>query len=165
MEPRMFRAKHFGSSTWVYGAYWKHLPYTPAPVQESPIPNEDYKYYIINDDFSDWMMPRKLRLTEVDPETVGQDTGFKDDKGNAVYEGDIVQTITQDNGYNGDVDPTLYETQGVVTYQHGVVFVKGKVLMDGHELSDSYVETTGYTELGNVDVIYVVGNKYDGGKA
>lgn len=41
-----------GEVQWVYGAYVKHLPYTPAPIGDDPVPAEEkieLPYFIVND--------------------------------------------------------------------------------------------------------------------
>ncbi|WP_054651254.1 YopX family protein [Lacticaseibacillus pantheris] len=76
---------------WIYGAYVKHLPYTPAPIANGPIPEYDYEYAIVHDGFSDWQMPRNLEATPIRPETVGEYTGLHDRNGKEIYEGDVLR--------------------------------------------------------------------------
>ena len=81
-----YRGKADGN--WVYGSYFRYIPYTPYPT-ENPT-KEDYKHIIIKESFSDWGMPRSLQGVDIDPNTVGQCTGLKDCKGNYIFEGDYV---------------------------------------------------------------------------
>lgn len=76
------------NGNWVYGAYFKHLPYTPYCCGNKPLEKE-YKHLIISEGFSDWGLPRDMKATEVDPKTIGQCTGLKDKTGKLIFEGDI----------------------------------------------------------------------------
>jgi len=76
---------------WFYGAYHKHLPYTPASLTDGKDEEKiekDYKHIIIQDSFSDWNMPRGIVCIEVVPETVGMCTGKKDKHNCLIFEND-----------------------------------------------------------------------------
>lgn len=90
-EEVLFRGIPIGGARnqWVYGSFHKYLPYTPGIDQEPK--EEEYQYLIIQDGFSDWNMPRQLRVAQVYPESVGMCSGFKDYRGIPIYEGDIVK--------------------------------------------------------------------------
>lgn len=90
-EYNLFRGIPIGGKKdqWIYGSFHKYLPYTPAIDQE---PKEDeYQYLIIQDGFSDWNMPRKLRVIQVYPESVGVYSGIRDEHGVKIFEGDSVR--------------------------------------------------------------------------
>ena len=75
---------------WVKGAYFKFLPFTPAPLNNN-IPETAYKHIILHEGFSDWNMPRDLKVREINPETLGQCTGMLDKYGIPMFEGDIIK--------------------------------------------------------------------------
>ncbi len=100
-----FRGKDL-KGKWQYGAYHKHLPYTPNPIRDAPIPESDYEHCIIQDGFSDWNMPRGFTGFQVAPETVGQFTGLTDKNGVRIFEGDIVR-VTVD-GFEESIHEVRY---------------------------------------------------------
>lgn len=113
MREILFRGKSKETGEWVYGYLVKHLPYTPSAIitkEELKEIEGDYEYYIVKDGFSDWNMPRNTENVRVDPNTVGQYIGKKDNHGIRLYEGDIVnycgvkQTIDMDISLNSKGD-------------------------------------------------------------
>lgn len=75
----------------IYGSYHKHLPYTPAPIREEPVPEEDYVHLIITDGFTDWNMSRGLQVSKIKKETLGWYIGKEDKRGQSIYSGDYVE--------------------------------------------------------------------------
>ena len=90
MSRNEYKAKSLGlaNNIWVYGAYYKFLPYTPNPLGSEP---KEYKHLICTHTFSDWGMPRELTAIEIDLSTLCQNTGHVDKNGVAIWEHDILQ--------------------------------------------------------------------------
>lgn len=63
---------------------------------------KESKWYILKTAFADWNMPRKIEMTEVDPETICQSTGITDKNGREIWENDIViftDVYSTESGY------------------------------------------------------------------
>ena len=84
-----FKFRGLSKGKLYYGAYFKHLPYTPYCGGKPP--EKDYKHLIIQEGFSDWGLPRSMTCIEVEKDTVGQCTGLKDKNGELVYFDDFIK--------------------------------------------------------------------------
>lgn len=85
---RTYRAIPLGESTdWVYGGYYKHLPYTTGRTIP---PDTDYEHYIIKSVLSEAGVYRGIEMVRVHPSTVCGCTGIRNLTGDLIYEYDLV---------------------------------------------------------------------------
>lgn len=102
MRDILFKAKHKDSERWIEGFYcaMQETTYCFAEDYDKiPVP---VHHLIARDEMTDWGLPNKLRLYEVDPGTLCQYTGKTDANGVKIWENDIVvfsDTYSTESGY------------------------------------------------------------------
>lgn len=100
-----FRGWDKDTQRWYYGSYvrlervsgyaWSDDPEAANKRHQS----EDFDDYIFFTEMNDWgLETKKLRAT-VDPKTVGQYTGVRDNDGHKIFEGDIIEWFRRSGGH------------------------------------------------------------------
>ena len=89
MREIKFRAKAKDSKQWVYGFYYEQ----PAPIHCFGKQDEPTGYIITKKPYTltDWDMPIPMVAIEVDRNTLGQSTSYRDRTEKRIYEGDILK--------------------------------------------------------------------------
>ena len=149
MREYRFRGKEIDTGKWVYGGLFKE----PAPPQCFEKALED-KYWIVYPNpryMPDWNLPYEMVRTDVNPKTIGQYTGIKDENGKEIYSGDIIE-FSYDM-FVGNFD--TFVAKGKVVFKEGAFYVE--VFENERTTKDEAYLLYSI----NLDTIEVIGNIYD----
>ena len=138
MREILFRGKSTETNQWIYGGFHIWEKRQVCALGNDRLKDDEISCVITVNSFADWNMPRTMQAVEVIADTVGQYTGLTDRNGNKIFEGDIVNILTE------------YEEIGVIVYEDGGFIVC---------VDDFFIDFI--NNINGTDVVEVIGNKYD----
>lgn len=146
----LFKAKRKDNGEWVEGYYCNKQSTTYCFKEDYESFPVEIEHYIIQETMTDWGLPNKFRLIEIDPTTLSQFTGLYDKNGKRIFENDIVE-VEQFNR-----EDNYYDFTALVGYVHwcGGAF---EVLGIETEDDEPYVWMHDCIQAG----IQVIGNRFD----
>lgn len=140
MREILFRGKSTETNQWIYGGFHIWEKRQVCALGNDRLKDDEISCVITVNSFADWNMPRTMQAVEVIADTVGQYTGLTDRNGNKIFEGDIVNILTEN------------EEIGVIVYEDGGFIVRAD------KFSIDFINNINGTD------VEVIGNKYDNPK-
>lgn len=140
MREILFRGKSTETNQWIYGGFHIWEKRQVCALGNDRLKDDEISCVITVNSFADWNMPRTMQAVEVIADTVGQYTGLTDRNGNKIFEGDIVNILTE----NEEIGVIVYEDGGFIAHA------------DKFSIDIIY-------KINGTDV-EVIGNKYDNPK-
>lgn len=140
MREILFRGKSTKTNQWIYGGFHIWEKRQVCVFGNDRLKDDEISYVITVNSFADWNMPRTMHAVEVIADTVGQYTGLTDRNGNKIFEGDIVNILTEN------------EEIGIIVYEDGGFIVRAD------KFSIDFINNINGTD------VEVIGNKYDNPK-
>ena len=137
MREILFRGKSTKTNQWIYGGFHIWEKRQVCVFGNDRLKDDEISCVITVNSFADWNMPRTMQAVEVIADTVGQYTGLTDRNGNKIFEGDIVNILTEN------------EEIGVIVYEDGGFIVRAD------KFSVDFINNINGTD------VEVIGNKYD----
>ena len=114
MREILFRGKSIKTNQWIYGGFHIWEKRQVCALSNDSLKDDEISYVITVNSFADWNMPRTMQAVEVIADTVGQYTGLTDRNGRKIFEGDIVNILTENEEF------------GIITYDDGGFFVDAR---------------------------------------
>lgn len=149
MREILFKGKRIADGKWVEGYYYKMSETTycfKEDYEKNPVPEH---HYILQERMTDWGLPNRIAMLEVDPETLCEYTGLTDKNGNEIWENDILKFedeiwMFSHTSCGTEYDSAKIENYGLIGYDENSArydFVKYKfnensVEADLHENHD-----------------------------
>ena len=137
MREILFRGKSTKTNQWIYGGFHIWEKRQVCVFGNDRLKDDEISCVLTVNSFADWNMPRTMHAVEVIADTVGQYTGLTDRNGNKIFEGDIVNILTEN------------EEIGIIVYEDGGFVVRAD------KFSVDFINNINGTD------VEVIGNKYD----